>query len=203
MTPHAVLLTAASVLAAGLVLAPAATRAERADRDKPTVIEGDDCVYDELKQIRVCTGRVFLIRGTLRLTGEKMEVREDADGYRSAVLIAAGGALATFRQRRDATQPGVEEVVEGAAERIEYDERTETIRFITRAQWKRLENEQPRDELAGSLIVYDGRTRVTRVDGKAQTPDGRVRILLAPTGNAPTTGTPVPLQPARPPAERK
>ena len=166
--------------------------AERADRDKPTQIEGGKCVTDELKQTSVCTGDVVLTRGTLRITGERMEVRETPEGYREAVVVAAPGQLATFRQRQDAARPGVEEYVEGAAERIEYDERSETVRLIERAVWRRLENGQPRDEVAGKLVIYDSRNSTYSVAGGADG-DGRVRLILSPRQD----GTP----PAAPPAQ--
>ncbi len=169
-----------------VVLASAAgeAAAERADREKPTQIEGTQCVTEELKQLSVCTGNVVLIRGTLRITGERMEVRETPEGYRQATVTAAPGQLATFRQRQDTSRPGVEEYVEGAAERIEYDERAETVRLVQRAQWKRLENEQPRDEIAGNLITYDGRNATYSVAGGNQSGDGRVRLILSPRTDA-------------------
>jgi lipopolysaccharide export system protein LptA len=172
--------------------------AERADRDRPTQIEGDRCVTEELKQVSICTGNVVLTRGTLRITGERMEVRETPEGYRSATVLAAPGQLATFRQRQDPARPGIEEYIEGAAERVEYDERSETVKLIQRAQWKRLENEQPRDEVAGSLITYDSRTSTYSVaGGKESGSDGRVRLILSPRPDgAPAPATPAPLTPA-------
>jgi lipopolysaccharide export system protein LptA len=92
----------------------------------------------------------------------------------------------------------VEEYIEGAAERVEYDERAETVRLIQRALWKRLENDQPRDEVAGSLIIYDHRSSTYSVaGGKDGSSDGRVRLILAPRADSgPATATPAPLQPA-------
>jgi len=184
--------------------------AERADRDKPTQIEGAKCVTEELKQVSICSGNVVLIRGTLRITGERMEIREDPEGYRHATVTGTPGRLATFRQRQDTTRAGVEEYVEGAAERIEYDERAETVRLIERAQWKRLENEQPRDEIAGNLIIYDSRTATYSVAGGADSSgDGRVRLILSPRkdeGAAPSPAAPAPLKPSTtltPPAPAK
>jgi lipopolysaccharide export system protein LptA len=194
---HRLLLT---VTAAVLAALTTAAQAEKADREKPTMLEGDKCTTEELKQTSVCTGNVVLVRGTLRIAGERMEVKQDADGYRIATVTAAPGQRASFRQRRDATRPGVEEWVEGYAERIEYDERTENVRFIERALWKRLENEQARDEVAGRLIVYDSLNSTYNVNGgKAQGGDGRVRLILAPREPAPAPGskpTPAPLKPA-------
>lgn len=188
IAPRAVLAGALLPLLAALAF-PAA--AERADRDKPTQIEGNQCITEELKQVSVCTGNVVLIRGTLRITGERMEVRQDPEGYRQATVTAAPGQLATFRQRQDSARPGVDEHVEGAAERIEYDERAETVRLIQRAQWKRLENEQPRDEIAGNLITYDSRSATYRVAGGTDgSGDGRVRLILSPRPDAPSAQTP-------------
>lgn len=189
---------ASLTLLAALALAAGSAAAETADRDKPTQIEGASCVTEELKQLSVCTGNVVLTRGTLRLTGERMELREDPDGYRQATVTAAAGRLATFRQRQDATRAGVEEYIEGVAERIEYDERSDTTRLIQRAVWKRLENEQPRDEVAGNLITYDGRSSTYQVAGAANGGDGRVRLILSPRGEdkAPSPAPPVPLKPA-------
>lgn len=182
-----------------LMLAPVATaQAERADRDKPTQIVADRFVGDDLKQTVVYTGSVTLTRGTLRITGERMELREDPERYRYAVVTAASGQLASFRQRRDATTPGVEEYVEGYAERIEYDERAETVKFIKRAHWRRLENGEPRDELAGNLIVYDSRNSKYWAEGTTDPAqgDGRVRTIIAPRSEPPPASPPANLKPA-------
>ncbi len=170
--------------------------AERADRDQPTIIEADRGVFDELKQVTVVSGRVTLTKGTLRITGERMELRTRPDGFRSAVVTAGPDSLATFRQRRDGARPGIEEYVEGLAERIEWDERTESVRFVNRALWRRLENGEVRDEINGQVISYDATTSTYRVDG-GDRGDGRVRAVIAPrrNGEAPKA-EPAPLRPA-------
>lgn len=193
-----------SLFALCSVLAATPGLAQRADRDKPTLIEFDRSINDELKQVAVYTGNVRLTRGSLVLTGERMEVRVDPQGYRAAVITAAPGALAAYRQRRDGDKAGIDEFVEGYAERIEYDERTETVRFVTRALWKRLENEVSRDEVVGSVIVYNARDRSTTIEGgRTGAGDGRGRVILAPergerAGEPATKGAPAPaaLRPA-------
>jgi len=185
------------LLALAAALAPA--WADRGDRDQPTVIEADRGVFDELKQVNVISGRVTLTKGTLRITGEKMEMRTAADGYRSALVTAAPQALATFRQRRDATKPGIEETIEGVAERIEWDERADTVRFVNRAQFKRLENGVVRDEVSGQIITYDAAASTYRVDG-GEGGSGRVRAVIAPRDDA--AKTPTPLRPGAEPARK-
>ena len=180
-------------LALAAVALPAA--AERADRDQPTVIEADRGVFDELKQVNVITGRVTLTKGTLRITGEKMEMRTAPDGYRSAVVTGPSDGLATFRQRRDPQQPGVEETIEGVAERIEWDEKADTVRFINRARFKRLENGAVRDEVSGQVISYDATASTYRVEG-GEAGNGRVRAVIAPRStSAPIAAPPAPLRP--------
>ena len=50
-------------------------------------------------------------------------MRADPDGYQYGVATAQPGKLATFRQKRD----GVDEYIEGEAERIEYDGKADTV----------------------------------------------------------------------------
>jgi lipopolysaccharide export system protein LptA len=169
--------------------------AERADKVQPTIIEADRGVFDELKQVNVVTGRATLTRGTMRITGERMELRTAPDGYRSALVTAAPGALATFRQRRDQVRPGVEEYIEGSAERIEWDEKTESVRFVSKAQWRRLENGVVRDEITGQAISYDAAASTYRIDGGEQG-SGRVRAVIAPRTTETPKAPPAPLRPA-------
>ncbi len=193
------LLRAAAAACFALALVAPAS-AERADRDKPTQIDADKQFGDDLKQIVIYTGSVVLTRGTLRITGTRLEFRQDPEGYQYAVVIGAPGQLASFRQRRDSTRPGIEEHVEGVAERIEYDGKIETVRFIQRANWRRLENGEVRDELTGNVITYDGRNSTYQADGgDPRKGSGRVRTIIAPRNETPPAqGAPAPLSPARP-----
>ncbi|MCS7100782.1 MAG: lipopolysaccharide transport periplasmic protein LptA [Burkholderiaceae bacterium] len=179
-----------------LLLAVAtAAQAERADRDKPLLVEAQKGSYNDLKQIGVFTGNVIVTKGTLRITGERVEVRKDPEGYEYAVVTAAPGKLAQFRQRRDPSRPGVEEIIEGESERIEYDGRAETVKLIAQAKLVRLENALPRDELRGKLIVYDHRSAQYSADGDAAG-EGRVRAVIAPRESPPPAASPAPLRPA-------
>jgi lipopolysaccharide export system protein LptA len=180
-----------------LLGASAAAYGETADRDKPIQVEAQKGNYNDLKQAGVFSGNVIVTKGTIRVTGERVELRKDPEGYEHAVVTAAGGQLARFRQRRDASKPGAEEYIEGLAERIEYDGRAETVKLITRAQLIRLENDQQRDELRGNLITYDSRSTEYNVDSAAAPgSDGRVRAIIAPRNNSPASGPPAPLKPA-------
>ncbi|MGZ8253677.1 MAG: lipopolysaccharide transport periplasmic protein LptA [Burkholderiaceae bacterium] len=194
----------APVLALAVVLVAAlpAAHAERADRDKPLNYEANSGECDDLKQVCTLVGDVVLVKGTMRSTGQRVEIRKDPEGYQYGVIEAAPGKLSTFRQRRDGSKPGVEEYIEGSAERIEYDEKADTVRLIRRARVRLLENDVQRDELRGDSITYDQRNSKYFVTGGKPTDaagsDGRVRGTIGPrTTPAPPAGSPAPLTPSR------
>ena len=163
--------------------------AEKADRSKPLHYEANSGECDDLKQICILVGDVLLTKGTMRATGERVQIRKDPEGYQYGVIMAAPGKLASFRQRRDSSKPGMEEYVEGYAERIEYDEREDTVKLVTRARVRLLENDTQRDELRGDSITYDQRNAKYFVTGGKPSadpnkPDGRVRGTIAPRTDA-------------------
>jgi len=168
------------VALSALVLASPAA-AERADRTKPLNVEADQPgKIDLLKQFVLFTGNVVVTKGTMVIRAARIEVRETADGYHTAVAIGAPGRPATFRQKRD----GVDEYIEGEAERLEYDGKADTIRFVTNASVRRLRGSAVADELAGNLVSYDSVSEVFNVSGgatpTASNPGGRVRAVLTP-----------------------
>ncbi len=187
----------ALVAAAGLPPA----HAERADRDKPLNYEANSGECDDLKQVCVLVGDVVLVKGTMRATGQRVQIRKDPEGYQYGLIEAAPGKLATFRQRRDASKPGSEEYIEGYAERIEYDEKADTVKLINRARVRLLENDVQRDELRGDAITYDERNSKYFVTGGKPTDttggDGRVRGTIGPRTTTPPAGGPAALTPSR------
>lgn len=171
-------------LAAGLSLGLALcgpARAEKADRFKPLNVEADQPGrIDLLNQYVVFNGNVVVTKGTMVIRAARIEVRESPDGYHSAVAIGSAGRPATFRQKRD----GVDEYIEGEAERLEYDGKTDTIRFVTNASVRRLRGSAVADEISGNLVTYDSISEVFGVSGGAAAtptnPSGRVRLVLTP-----------------------
>lgn len=145
---------------------------EKADRDKPINLEADRVSIDDAKKISTFEGNVVLTQGTLVIRADRMIVREDPQGFNQGT---AYGNLATFRQKRD----GVDEYVEGEAERIEYDGRAERLQLFNRARMKRGD-----DEVRGSYISYDQPTEFFRVTGAPEKGDpgkaGRVRAVIQP-----------------------
>jgi lipopolysaccharide export system protein LptA len=157
-----------------VLLLAGAVHAEKADRDKPINLEADRVTVDDAKQLATFEGNVVLTQGTMVLRGDRMEVRQDNEGFRHGI---AWGKLAYFRQKRD----GVDEYIEGWAERIEYDGRAEKLQMFARASMKR-----GQDEVRGDYISYDAATEFFQVSGggaKAASPtnpEGRVRAVIQP-----------------------
>jgi lipopolysaccharide export system protein LptA len=169
------------LLLCAAALAPA--QAEKADRSKPLTIEADQpSTVDLLKQMVVFNGNVVVAQGTMAIRAERVEVRERADGHRSATAIGNAGKPASFRQKRD----GVDETIEGSAERIEYDSRGDVVRFAGNAQVRRLRGDTPADEVSGGLITYDSGNETFSVQGSAggAGSGGRVRVVITPRPDA-------------------
>ena len=163
------------------LLAGAAALAEKADRNKPLNVEADSGRYDDLKQIGTFSGNVVVTKGTLTLRAARIEVRQAPDGYHYGLATALPGELATFSQKRD----GVDETIQGEAERIEYDGKNDTVKLVNRAVIRRYRGATLADETAGSEVVYDNTREVFSVVGGASgatpaNPSGRVRATLAP-----------------------
>jgi lipopolysaccharide export system protein LptA len=159
--------------------------AEKADRDKPVNLEADRVTIDDAKQLAVFEGNVVLTQGTLQIRGDRMEVRQDKEGFKQGTTW---GNPAAFRQKRD----GYDEYIEGWAGRIEYDGRAEKVEMFTRAQLKR-----GQDEVRGDYISYDARSEFFQVTGgpKTATPDnpgGRVRAIIQPKSKDKDKAAPAP-----------
>jgi lipopolysaccharide export system protein LptA len=165
-------------------VALASAQAEKADRGKPLTIEADQPgTVDLLKQVVVFNGNVVVAQGTMSIRADRVEVRERADGHRSATALGSPGKPAAFRQKRD----GVDESIEGSAERIEYDSRGDVVRFVGAAQVRRLRASALADEVSGNVITYDNGNETFSVQGTAGQPGaasapnaGRIRVVLTP-----------------------
>lgn len=154
--------------------------AEKADRTKPMTLESDQpCIVSLLKQTSVCSGNVVISQGTLQIRADRLALRETPEGYQMAQATGAPGKPASYRQKRD----GVDEVVEGQAQRIDYDSRLGTLRFEGAAVVRRLRGATVADEIQGALILWDSAAESFSVQGGAATaanPGGRVRAVITP-----------------------
>ena len=184
----------ASLATAGMYFACAPQAfAERADKDKPVIISADKSSGDDLNQTSVYTGDVVLTKGTITLRADQLTTRQDPEGYSYGTAISTQpGKLAYFKQKRE----GVDEYIEGQAERIEYDEKSDTVKLFNHAVVKRLAAGRDADEIRGDRIDYNSRTEIynaqsnnsSTVGGK----DSRVRVIIQPKIKPAGSGTSIP-----------
>jgi lipopolysaccharide export system protein LptA len=172
-----------SLIVLSMALGPVAAVAEKADRDKPTHIEADTLVHDDLKQLSIFTGNAVLTKGTLVLRGARIEMREDPDGYQFGVVLPAPGKRAFFRQKRE----GVNEFIEGEGLRIEYDGKKDVVTILDKGEVRRYRGVNLADQMQGQRIVYENLTDVFSIDGQrpgstsgSASSGGRVRATLVP-----------------------
>jgi lipopolysaccharide export system protein LptA len=162
---------------AGVVLAPTAAMAEKADRDKPVNLEADRVSVDDVKKVQIFEGNVQLVKGTLVIRAERIVVTQDDDGYQRGVATGTASVPPHFRQKRE----GQDEYIEGEGERIEHDAKAEKTEFFNRAWVK-----SGLDEVRGQFISYDAKTENYFVTSgpngtRAQPGSGeRVRAVIQP-----------------------
>ncbi len=131
------------------------TQAEKADKNKPIALSSDKAQFDDVNQIYHLENNVLLIKGTLIIRGEKAHVKIDPEGYQLATIFAKPGGLASLKQRRDT---GLDEYIEGQADWIQYDAKSETALLVGKAKMNQLNGTKISDQVNGDRIHYDGQT---------------------------------------------
>jgi lipopolysaccharide export system protein LptA len=170
------------VAACLLPLHPVSAWAEREDREKPVNFEADKVSVDDAKKVLVFEGNVQLTQGTMSIRAQRLVVTQDASGFQKGVAYGPKGGHAYFKQKRE----GRDDFIEGQAERIEHDARSERTEFFNRARVK-----SGTDEVNGNFIAFDGlseRYVVTGAGTSGDSADGRVRATIHPKPKTPAGG---------------
>ena len=155
--------------------------AEKADSEKEAVITAQRGQVDDIKQTRTLTGDVVLVKGTLTMKAGRALITEDPQGYQFITFWGEAGKLATFRQKRD----GEGDLwVEGEAERVEYNNKTEVVKLFSKAKLTRLQGTKPTDVANGAFISYDSRNELFNMEnsdsGTSSPGAGSVRMVIQP-----------------------
>lgn len=161
-----------------LLLASAAVQAERGDRAQPLKFDAGQMRIDGKRKVQVLSGGVEINQGTMQIKAAQVELRETPQGQVAVAEGSAESPLVQFRQKRD----GVDEWIEGQAQRIEYDAGAQVVRLLQRAQVRLLRAGVQADQVNGDLIVYDNARDVFEVQGGAtgSSSGGRVRGTVTP-----------------------
>jgi len=155
--------------------------AEKADRDKPMNIEADALKHDDQQQLTLFTGNVHMVKGTLVLKAQRVEVKQDGQGNQVAKLWANPGERIYFKQKRE----GLDEFTEGEAETGVYNSQADTLLLSSRAELRLLRGSMVADRIQGQQILVNNTTEVFTVDGKSNAVNGangsqRVKATLTP-----------------------
>lgn len=199
-------------------MATGPARAEKADRTKPIEIQADTSgTADLLHQVSRFSGHVVITQGTMVIKADRVEIRQTPDGFHLATAWGNASTPVSYRQKRD----GLDETIEGQADRVEYDGKNEVLRFIGHGLVRRVQGTRTLDEITGALITWNhaaeqfsvqgavnastGSSGSTGAANAASGADNRVRAVLSPraaAGSAPTpaaSATPAHSEAAAPP----
>lgn len=140
----------------------------KSDVDQPVNLEADSADIDDANKKRVFTGNVVMTQGSIRLTCDQLTQLQEAGEQESSRYHAKGGP-ARFKQEVEG-KPG--QFVEGHADRIDYDARSEFLvlngnAFIT----------QEGDTFKSDRITYD-KVRSLVKGGAAAKGKERVRMVI-------------------------
>lgn len=155
--------------------------AEKADSQKRTNISAEYTEFDGKTNTKTLKGKVELTRGTLLIRAENGVETETPDGGGAVTLSGHAGSQVFFRQKRDG---GEDLWIEGLADRVEYDKKTEVVRFISKAQVRYLSQQKVTQEQNGEFLSYDSVndvfTATNSTSGKRVPGGGRVTITSEP-----------------------
>lgn len=159
-----------------LALLPMVALADRDDSSKPMNFKSTSAHMDDLRKTYNYVGQVRMNQGTRQLTADKVVIKQDAAGFSKSVATGSPQKLAYVKQRENDGKGWME----GWAERIEYDDRTDKLYFFDQAHLK-----TSKDEAKGEVIIYDNVTERYQVLAKGQPIPEQSKSLPAQSGLAP------------------
>ena len=158
--------------------------AEKADQDKPIILEAEKVSVNDVQQIYDLKGQVLLIKGTIIVTGEDGRIQVDPEGYEFVDVKGTRDITASFRQRREGP---ADEYMQGRGAHVTYNAKTEMLTITGNANLKRSLNMQMLDQLQGWKIEYDDIKERYRVTPPANTKTEDLplaRAILSPRRKA-------------------
>ena len=158
--------------------------AEKADQDKPIILEAEKVSVNDVQQIYDLKGQVLLIKGSIIVTGEDGRIQVDPEGYEFVDVKGSRDTTASFRQRREGP---ADEYMQGRGAHVTYNAKTEMLTITGNANLKRSLNMQMLDQLQGWKIEYDDIKERYRVTPPANTKTEDLplaRAILSPRRKA-------------------
>jgi lipopolysaccharide export system protein LptA len=152
--------------------------ADKADKNKPAIIDSERATINEQSQTRIFEGNVIISKGSLLIKAERIELNIDREGYQILRATGSNTKPASFRQKRE----GLDEAIEAESTTLIFDGKADSIVLNDQASIRRLAHGIVQDEVRGAQIKYLNQTEFYEVKGgpTSSLPNGRVRTILAP-----------------------
>jgi lipopolysaccharide export system protein LptA len=168
----------ALILGLTTLFAVGTAHAVSTDKEQPINIEADWAEADDARRITIYKGKVVVIQGTIRITGDVVTMYYDAT--RALSKMVATGRPARFRQKQD----GGEQFQRAKATRMEYLVSNNTMVLIGSAELAQGTSTVTADRIvydtARSKIKAESRPKASGTKGKPKG-SGRVRITIEPS----------------------
>ena len=153
--------------------------AEKADSLKKTTISAGYSSYDG--SALILKGKIEITRGTLLIQAENGSYKENEDGSALVTLTGTAKAPVFFKQKRDG---GPDLWIEGVADKVEYDDKTEVVKLISKAKISYLNQKKVTQSQEGDFLSYDNiknlATATNSETGKHIPDGGRISITIEP-----------------------
>lgn len=172
-----------ALLALGLAISNI-SYAEKADQDKPLILEAEKVSVNDVQQTYELNGQILLIKGSIVVTGDQGNIKVDPEGYEYVEMQGTPKEVASFREKREGP---ADEFMQGRATDVTYNAKTELLTLTGNADLKRLDNMVMLDQLHGWKIEYDDIRQYYRV---SPPPDAKpddlplARAILSPRRKA-------------------
>ena len=169
------------LLAAGQTVVaqtPAKSAAAPKTEEPDTQVLSDTLSYDDANKTSVFTGNVILTRGLMKLTSDRLDLREDAQGFQYGVATVDKSRFVFIRQER----PENYEVVEARGDRGEYDGKLNTVKMVGHATVTRFICGKPFDTVNGEVVTFNNQNNTYSATGgpASAAQPGRVRSIAQP-----------------------
>ena len=159
-----------------LIALPMTATALPDDARKPIHISADTASRNEQTGITLYQGDVELSQGSMKITGQSLELRQQNGGVTG---IIAKGSPAHFQQRPAIDQ----EVTHAYGSVLDYNIRTKELEITGQAKVS-----QGSDSFSGKRIIYNMKNSTVKAFGDKQNQGQRVQMVIQP--KAPAEPTP-------------
>ena len=151
-----------------MLLLPLSVMALPEDTRKPIHISADTATRNDQTGITIYKGDVELSQGSMRITGQHIELRQTNNGV-SAII--AKGSLAHFQQRPAKDK----EITHAYGQTLDYNIKTKQLNITGKAKVS-----QGSDSFSGNRIVYDMNNSTVKAFGDKQDQSQRVQMIIQP-----------------------